>query len=144
MAGVDIGVGSIGLLENYNTLCYEQLLIDYEIYTMMLKLIAGIEVNDETLAVDAIKRVGPEGHYLTDKHTIAHFRETWQPLLSDARPYDAWLRAGGRSVVDVAKDEVTKILKTHTPPQLDKDVKQQLSIIVGKADLELEGQKQFK
>lgn len=144
MAGVDIGVGSIGLLENYNTLCYEQMLIDYEIYTMMLKLIAGIEVNDETLALDAIKRVGPEGHYLTDKHTIAHFRETWQPLLSDARPYDAWLKAGGKSVVDVAKTEITKILKTHTPPQLDKDVKQQLSKIVSKADIELEGQKQFK
>lgn len=144
LAGVDIGVGSIGLLENYNTLCYEQMLIDYEIYTMMLKLIAGIEVNDETLAVDAIKRVGPEGHYLADKHTIAHFRETWQPLLSDARPYDAWLKAGGKSVVDLAKEEVTRILKTHTPPQLDKDVKEQLSGIVSKADTELEGQKQFK
>jgi trimethylamine--corrinoid protein Co-methyltransferase len=144
MAGVDVGVGSIGLLENYNTLCYEQMLIDYEIYTMMLKLIGGIEVNDETLAVDAIKRVGPEGHYLTDKHTIAHFRETWQPLLSDARPYDAWLKGGGKSVVDVARDEITKILKTHTPPQLDKDVKEQLSRIVSKADMELKRQKQFK
>jgi len=120
------------------------MLLDYEIYTMMLKLIGGIEVNDETLAVDAIKRVGPEGHYLTDKHTIAHFRETWQPLLSDARPYDAWLKGGGKSVVDVARDEVTKILKTHTPPQLDKDIREQLSRIVSKADMELERQKQFK
>ena len=120
------------------------MLIDYEIYTMILKLMAGIEVNDETLALDAIKRVGPEGHYLTDKHTIAHFRETWQPLLSDARPYDAWLKAGGKSVVKVAKDEITRILKTHTPPQLDKEVKEQLGRIVGKADVELEGHKQFK
>jgi len=141
MAGVDVGIGSIGLLENYNTLCYEQMLIDYEMYTMMLKLLGGIEVNDETLALDAIKRVGQEGHYLADKHTIAHFRETWQPLLSDARPYDAWLKAGGKSVVDTAKEEIQKILKTHMPPQLDKDVKQKLSKIVSKADEELEREK---
>ena len=141
MAGVDIGIGSIGLLENYNTLCYEQMLIDYEMYTMMLKLIGGIEVSDETLAVDAIRRVGQEGHYLADRHTIAHFRETWQPLLSDARPYDAWLKAGGKSVVDVAKEEVRKILATHTPPQLNKEIKEQLSKIVNQADVELEKQK---
>ncbi len=141
MAGVDIGIGSIGLLENYNTLCYEQMLIDYEMYTMMLKLIGGIEVSDETLAMDAIRRVGLEGHYLADRHTIAHFRETWQPLLSDARPYDAWLKAGGKSVVDVAKEEVKKIIATHTPPQLNKEIKEQLSKIVNQADVELEKQK---
>jgi trimethylamine:corrinoid methyltransferase-like protein len=54
------------------------------------------------------------------------------------------LKAGGKSVVEVAKDEITRILKTHAPPQLDKEVKEQLGRIVGKADVELEGQKQFK
>jgi trimethylamine:corrinoid methyltransferase-like protein len=54
------------------------------------------------------------------------------------------LKAGGKSVVEVARDEIAKILKTHTPPQLEKEVKEHLSRIVGKADIELEGQKQFK
>jgi len=137
MVGVDVGIGTVGLFENYNTLCYEQILIDYEICTMMLKLLGGIEVNDETLALDAIKRAGQEGHYLADKHTIAHFRETWQPLISDARPYEVWLKAGGKSVAEVAKEEVMKILKTHKPPQLDKDTQKQLSKIIKKADEEL-------
>jgi predicted membrane protein len=50
----------------------------------------------------------------------------------------------GKYFTEVAKDEITRILKIHTPPQLDKDVKQQLTRIVGKADIELQGQKQFK
>ncbi|MEM2466667.1 MAG: trimethylamine methyltransferase family protein [Candidatus Bathyarchaeia archaeon] len=137
LVGVDVGAGTIGLIENYNTLCYEQMIIDYEIYTMILKLLGGIEVNDETLAFEAIRRVGIEGNYLTDKHTIAHFKETWLPLISDARPYYAWLKNGGKSVAEVAKEKVIEILKTHTPPKLDEDVKKEISEIVKKADEEL-------
>lgn len=137
LVGVDVGTGTIGLIENYNTLCYEQMIIDYEMYTMMVKLLEGIEVSDETLAFEAIKRIGHEGHYLTDKHTIAHFKETWEPLVSDARAYYAWLASGGKSVVERAREVVTKILKTHTPPPLEESVKRRLSEIVKKADEEL-------
>lgn len=137
ITGADIGAGDIGILENYNTLCFEQMVIDYEIVTMMMKLLEGVEISDETLALDAIMRVGCEGHYLTDKHTLAHFRETWEPMISDCRPYDAWLKAGGRSATEVAREKVKTILKTHTPAPLDQEVRGRLSEIVKRADREL-------
>jgi len=137
MTGADIGAGGIGILENYNTLCFEQMLIDYEIVTMVMKLLEGVEMGNEALALDAILRVGCEGHYLTDRHTLSHFREVWEPMISDTKSYDAWLKSGGRSVAEVARGRMEKILKSHVPVPLDKDIRERLSEIVRRADKEL-------
>ncbi|MEM3452103.1 MAG: trimethylamine methyltransferase family protein [Candidatus Hadarchaeum sp.] len=137
ITGADIGAGDIGILENYNTLCFEQMVIDYEIVTMMVKLLEGVGISDETLALNTIMRVGCDGHYLTDKHTLAHFRETWEPMISDFRPYDVWLKAGGRSATEAARERVKTILKTHVPAPLDRSVRERLGEILKRADKEL-------
>lgn len=129
LAGGDV-CGTIGLFENYTVLCYEQMLIDYEMYEYMLKIAAGIEVNDETLAIETIYKVGAEGHFLAEKHTLKHANEVWAPMLSDPRPYATWKEAGSKSVVERARDKVREILSSHKPPDLDSGVKRRVHEVV--------------
>ena len=129
LAGGDI-CGTIGLLENYTVLSYEQLLIDYEMYDMMLRLVQGIDVNEDTLALDTIYKVGPEGHFLAEKHTLDHTKDVWIPMLADPAPYGTWKDKGAKSVVDVAKEKAKEILATHRPTLLDRDVKKRLAEII--------------
>jgi len=133
LAGSDV-CGTIGLVENYSVLSYEQMLIDYEMYTMILKMHEGINVDDDTLALDVIRNVGQEGHFLTQKHTLLHSREVWVPMLTDARPYPTWKEAGAKSVVERAREKVKQILKTHKPEPLDSNVKEKLTETIKDAE----------
>lgn len=133
LVGSDI-CGALGMLENFTTLSYEQILIDYEMYTMMVKIAGGIDVNDETMALNTISKVGPEGHFLSEKHTLAHTKDVWMPIISDATQYATWKQRGGKSAVDVAREKVKEILETHKPTPLDKDVKKELAAIIKEAE----------
>ena len=129
LVGGDV-CGTIGLLENYTVLSYEQMLIDYEMYEYMLKLSEGIDVNDETLALETIYKVGAEGHFLAEKHTLKHAKEVWAPMLSDARPYSTWKEAGSKSVVERAREKAKQILSTHKPPSLDEGTRRKIHEII--------------
>jgi len=129
LAGSDITSGP-GLLENYTILSYEQLILDHEMYTMMLETLKGMEVSDETIAQEVCAKVGHEGHFLGQKHTIDHFKELWMPSLSDPRPYQAWAKDGSKSVVKVAEERVKSILKSHKVEPLSKSVQEQFARII--------------
>jgi len=129
LAGSDV-CGTIGLLENYTVLSYEQLLLDYEMYTMMAKIIGGIDVNEDALALDTIYKVGPEGNFLSEKHTLAHTKDVWIPMIFDPTTYGTWKKKGGKNIVQVAKEKVKEILATHKPAPLDKDLKKKLDAVI--------------
>ena len=103
----------------------------------VLRLIRGTEVSDETLAVDVIKEVGPEGNFLGHKHTLKHIRDELHiPSIFDRNPEAAWIKAGSKPLHQVAKEKAQKILKEHYPQSLAKDIQAQLSQIVKQAERE--------
>jgi trimethylamine--corrinoid protein Co-methyltransferase len=136
LAGCDVAVG-IGLVDACTALSFEQLVIDDEIVRMIFRLAEGIEVNDETLALDLIHSVGPAGQYLTEKHTLKHFKEHVIPEISIRKPYDTWKREGAKSVIDIAREKTKEILKTHQPAPLDKNVQKEIKEIIKRADKDL-------
>lgn len=130
MAGVDL-IAGIGGLEGSNTLCLEQMIIDSEIWQSTLRLAHGFDVTNETLALDTIRKVGPGGHFLSEKHTLTHFEdELWMPKISDRKPYAAWKSAGEKNLADVAKEHVKSILKNHTPEPIDKTIQEEINHIL--------------
>ena len=129
LAGADITSGP-GLLENWTVLSYEQFLIDYEIYTIMLDMLKGFSVNDDSMAIDVIEKVGHEGHFLGEKHTLDHFREMWLPMITDGSTYQAWKAEGSRTAADRAKAKAKEIIKTHNTTPLDNDIKTELAAII--------------
>ncbi len=128
------GITSLGNLESYLTVSPAQLVIDNEIAGMILRGLSGIEFNDDTLAVDVIRRVGPGGHFLTEKHSLRHIKELYIPELADRKTRGEWRDAGSKDISQRAKEKAKKILETHKPEPLEKEVQEELSKIVRDAE----------
>jgi len=133
LSGADMTSGP-GLLENWTVLSYEQLIIDHEIYTMILDMVKGFKVNPDTMPLDVIMKVGQEGHYLGQKHTLDHFKEMWQPMVTDGQPYANWKATGSKGAVEHAREKAKEILRTHHPEPLPEDVRKELSRIVSEGE----------
>jgi trimethylamine--corrinoid protein Co-methyltransferase len=125
----------VGFLHGSRIWSYEQMLMDCEIFEIVRRVMSGIEVNDETLALDTIKAVGPGGNFLTQKHTRAHMREIWVPNFMDRRPYNVWeeKKDGAR---DWAREKARKILETHQPEPLEGQISQELERIISTVENE--------
>lgn len=118
---------SIGLMEQMLTAGYDQCVIDNEILDAAFVMARGIEVNDETLAVDVIKEVGPGGNFLEHEHTFRHFRrECWFPKLTVRHAYETWQAMGARDMRQRANEEARRILAEHHPDYIDEHTKAEL------------------
>jgi trimethylamine--corrinoid protein Co-methyltransferase len=113
-----------GLLENCTTVSYEKTVIDNEILGNVLRMVRGVEVSTETLAIDVIKEAGPAGNFLVNEHTAEHFRdEFFIPSVSDRWGRDAWVKAGSMDAFARAHLAAADILKNHRALQVDPGVK---------------------
>ena len=111
LAGANYIHDAAGLMEFAMSMCYEKLVIDNEILGMVMRAVEGITVNEETLAFDLIKQVGPGGNFVTAKHTRQHMRdEHYSPTLSDRDNRDDWESAGSKTALDRASEKVKQIL----------------------------------
>jgi len=136
LAAPDIILG-LGALEGGRITSPEALVIDNEIIDYALRFVRGLEVDDETLAVDVINKVGPGGTFLGEKHTLKHFRERWMSRLSDISGFETWKKNGSKSIDKVAKEKVREILATHKPEPIPEDVEKEISQILKRAEEEL-------
>ena len=123
LAGANFIHHAAGMLENMSTIAYEQFVIDNELLGMAMRAVRGVEVNDDTLALDVIDRVGPGGHYLMDEHTLRYMRsEHYYPsVVFDRQGRDMWEEAGGTDAWTRAKEIARRILAEHEPQPLDPD-----------------------
>lgn len=121
----------VGLLHGSRIWSYEQMLLDCEIFDIVRKMMAGIVVDDETLALETIRAVGagPAGNYLAQKHTKKHARDLWLSRFLDRRPYSEW-EARRDGPPDWARAKAQEILKSHQPAPLDPALAAELERIV--------------
>ncbi|MFC1893452.1 trimethylamine methyltransferase family protein, partial [Chloroflexota bacterium] len=135
LAGANYIHDAAGLMEFAMTMCYEKLVIDNEILGMVLRAVEGIRVDEDTLAFDLIKEVGPGGNFVSAKHTRHFMRsEHYQPSLSDRSSREEWEAKGGKSAWERAAVKVKEILDTPNY-SLPADVRKQvLSEIEGIVD----------
>lgn len=116
-----------GLVEFASTASYKQYVIDNEIIGMVMRAVRGIEVSDETVAIDTYRRVGPGGNFLSDPHTVQWMRrEHYVPKLSDRQLRVNWEKSGKPCVEEKAKAIAATILKEHKPLGLPRELNDQL------------------
>jgi trimethylamine:corrinoid methyltransferase-like protein len=133
LAGMNFIYDACGSLEGSITISYEKLVIDNEIAGMVTRVMEGITVTEETLAVDEICRNGPNASYLGSPFTAKHFRkEHFMTSLLDRRSLDSWIKAGSKDITAVAKEKAMKILKDHEPVAMDKSVTAELEKYIKK------------
>ncbi len=113
----DVGFMGFGL-----TGALEEIVITDEFVSMNKKLLSGIPVQDEDLAVNVIAEVGPKGHYLRHPHTRRYLRKgpgQWRPRLLNRDNRDRWVECGGLDLREKARRKVQAILESEGPPALD-------------------------
>jgi trimethylamine--corrinoid protein Co-methyltransferase len=127
-------VHDVGYIDNGLTTSYQQLVVMDEVVGMVARFMGGIEVSEETMALDVIDRVGPGGHFLGDDHTYRHFRENWFPTLLDRTNYDNWAEQGRLTLGDRAAARARQLLEEHRPEPLPAGVAERLAAIVARAE----------
>ncbi|MBU8848649.1 MAG: trimethylamine methyltransferase family protein [Desulfobacterales bacterium] len=135
LAGANMIYGS-GMLESGITFDYGQLVLDCEFARMIKHTIEGIPVNDETLAIDPIKEIGPGGDHLMHKHTFKWMRSQSKPELIDRKMRGTWEKAGATTAYERAMEKVRYILENHTPDPLSDEVLAKIRSIVLEAEKE--------
>jgi trimethylamine--corrinoid protein Co-methyltransferase len=114
-----------GSLENAESSALEQVILDVEAWEQAKAYLRRFKVDEETLGLDAISKVGPGGNFLGLKHTLEHFqKEIW------LKKETAILSSAGGSIVERAKEKVRQILSSHVPSQLDEEVKREINQIL--------------
>jgi len=132
LAGSNI-IHDLGYLESGLTFSFAQLLLGNEIVSWIKAFAKGYEVNDETLALDLIAELGPDGDFLNTPHTLKHYRERWYPDLFERATFEGWRSRGGKGLAERAKEKIDAILAEHKPEPLPAKTKGKLREIVLRA-----------
>lgn len=135
LAGANYIHDAAGLLEFAMTACYEQYVIDDEINGMVMRAVRGMEFNEDTLALDVIKKVGSTGTFFDQVHTVKHLRtEFFFPRLSDRSSREEWLEKGAKDARERAREMAKDILQNHKPlpipPEIDRKIRETIPGLV--------------
>jgi trimethylamine--corrinoid protein Co-methyltransferase len=126
---------SIGLVNVYTLFYPEHLLLGDDIYHRCRYAVMDIDLDDEALALDAIARVGPGGHFLGDRHTRVHMRDA----VVRAITHELAPGGGFREPADVARERAERLWRDYRPEPLAEDKAAELARILAAADAELRG-----
>ena len=126
-------VTGMGLDRTYTLLYPEGLLLDDDIYQRARYALMPLDVDEETLALDVVRSVGPGGHYLAEQHTRRHMRTS----LRRGLPHELAPEGGYRDPVEVARERVAWIRANHHPEPLETAQQAELARILAAADREI-------
>ena len=136
MGGSNYVHHAAGMLESMLTVAYEQFVIDDEIIGMCCKVLDGIPVDDEHLALEAINEVGPGGSFITSPHTMKHMRQEYfnGNGVSDQDSRAKWLEKGSQDARARARDIANRILaeeeKSCIPAEVEKAIREKYNILL--------------
>ena len=133
LAGVNFMLHSCGWLEGGLVSSFEKFVMDADQLGVLHGLAKGVDISDNGQAMDAIREVGPGGHYLGCAHTQANFKTAfWRTELLDYKPYETWEEEGARDTIALARNRVTKLLNDYQKPAIDPAIEEALNDYVAK------------
>ena len=116
-----------GWLEGGLVSSFEKFVLDVDQLGVLHSVAAGVDVSANGLALDAIREVGPGGHYLGCAHTQANFKEAfWRSQVLDYKPYETWAEEGGHDTQQLAANRVQAMLASYQQPAIDPGVDEAL------------------
>jgi trimethylamine--corrinoid protein Co-methyltransferase len=122
-----------GWLEGGLVASPEKFVMDADQLGILHHMAKGVDVSENGQAMDAIREVGPGGHYLGCAHTQANFKDAfWRTNVLDYKPFETWYDEGERDTVALARERVDRTLADYTPPPLDPGVAEALMDFVAR------------
>jgi len=125
ISGINFMLHSAGLLENYMTMSYEKFIIDDEMLGMVKSYCQGFTIDEDTLAVDTIMKVGGGGNFIADEHTFKHMKDMRIPIISARENY-----AGVKELTETAQrahEYCKTVLQDYQAPPLDEKIEAELN-----------------
>ena len=137
MGGGNVIKHAAGWLEGGLTCSFEKTVVDVDLLQMVAEFLDPLVVDDDTLAMAAIRDVGPGGHFFGTPHTQARYRDAfYAPLISDWRNFEAWQEAGSPTAMDHANRLWKDVLAGYEKPPLDPAIAEELDAFVTKRKAE--------
>ena len=122
LSGTNYILHACGILESYMVSSLEKFVVDEENCGLVKHLRKGIRVDKDTLAFDTMKQVGPHGEFLTNPHTLRHYRSLYNPRLFDRSSFQQWEENGSDDIAVIANREWKKRVENYVQPELSKDM----------------------
>ncbi|NUH64132.1 trimethylamine methyltransferase family protein [Sulfitobacter sp. S0837] len=131
LSGVNFMLHACGWLEGGLVSSFEKFVMDADQLGTLHHLARGVEMDENAQAMDAIREVGPGGHYLGCAHTQNNFRDAfWKSDLLDYKPFETWSDEGERDTQTLATARVEKMLADYQQPALDPAIREALDAFV--------------
>jgi len=128
-------VHDVGFLDCADIGSLELLVLSNEVIGFTKRILRGIEVNQKTIMLELIEKVGPGGYFISEPKSVKLCRkEVWVPVLSDRLPYSQWKTTGGLSMEDRVRLRLADILNHHMPPELPQEVHENIHAILEKEE----------
>ena len=138
LSGVNFMLHACGWLEGGLVSSYEKFVMDADQLGTLHHLAQGIHMDTNGQAMDAIREVGPGGHYLGCEHTQANFKTAfWRSDLFDYKPFETWAEEGARDTMALATERVAKLLADYQQPALDEGIHDGLKEFVARRKSEM-------
>ncbi|EKF19663.1 trimethylamine methyltransferase family protein [Nitratireductor pacificus] len=120
-----------GWLEGGLCCSYEKMMLDIDLLQMMAEFMAPLDLSEDALAVEAIREVGPGGHFFGSPHTQARYKTAfYAPIISDWRNYENWAQGGSPTSIDHANRLWKERLAIYEPPPMDEGIRDELNDFV--------------
>jgi trimethylamine--corrinoid protein Co-methyltransferase len=133
MGGVNMLMHGAGWMEGGLHASYEKMIIDAELLHMVSAFMEPVVVDEATLGLDAIRDVGPGGHFFGTQHTQDRFRTAFhKPMISDWRNFESWEEGGSPHAPSKANGIWKEMLAAYEPPPIDDAVKEELQAFVAR------------
>ena len=133
LAGVNFMLHACGWLEGGLVSSYEKFVMDADQLGVLHRLAAGVDLSENGQGMDAIRQVGPGGHYLGCDHTQANYKEAfWRTGVLDYKPFETWEEEGARDTATLAAAKVQKMLGEYQAPDLDPGIAEALGDYVAR------------
>jgi trimethylamine--corrinoid protein Co-methyltransferase len=133
LSGVNFMLHACGWLEGGLVSSFEKFVMDADQLGILHHLARGVDISENGQAMDAIREVGPGGHYLGCAHTQANFKQAfWRTELLDYKPYETWEEEGARDTVALAGVRVEKLMRDYQKPAIDPGIEEALNDYVAK------------
>ena len=133
LGGVNFMLHACGWLEGGLVSSFEKFVMDADQLGILHHMASGVEIDENAQAMDAIREVGPSGHYLGCAHTQANFKDAfWRSDLLDYKPFETWYEEGARDTMTLASARVEYLLANYQQPALDPAVAEALSEYVAR------------
>jgi len=128
-------VHDVGFLDCADIGSLELLILSNEVIGYVKRIMRGIEVNQETIMMELIEKVGPGGYFISEPASAKLCRkEVWVPVLSDRLPYPQWKTTGGLSMENRVRLRLVDILNHYNPPGLSQEVIEKIHAILEKEE----------